>query len=219
MHESLDKYLCDKYPKIFSERCKSPQETCMCWGFPDDGWFFLIDSLCDSIQRHIDNPPMVPAKSFSNFIKWPFVWLSRWTGWYRLQPRIHYVPKVIPQVVARQVKEKFGGLRFYVSGGDDETGAMISFAERMSYSICENCGVMNEEVICTGRGWVTTLCLKCRKPEETDVHLEAQKEFEEKILAWDVARKDKANDPDPVKTQYDKAMAIVKKWQGNNGNR
>lgn len=31
-------------------------QTCMCWGFScGDGWFDLIDTLCDQIQRHIDH--------------------------------------------------------------------------------------------------------------------------------------------------------------------
>jgi len=43
----------------------------------------------------------------------------------------------INQVVATQVKSKFGELRFYVEGGDDVTDWMISFAERLSSTIKE----------------------------------------------------------------------------------
>jgi len=43
----------------------------------------------------------------------------------------------IKQVVATQVKSKFGELRFYVEGGDDVTDWMISFAERLSSTIKE----------------------------------------------------------------------------------
>ena len=56
MKEELDKKLCEKYPKIFKNRNGSMQETCMCWGFShDDGWYDIIDSLCASIQNHINN--------------------------------------------------------------------------------------------------------------------------------------------------------------------
>src|ERR1700733_7980817 len=41
-----------------------------------------------------------------------------------------------PQVVAVQVKQKMGGLRFYISGGDDEQRAMVDLAEAMSMRIC-----------------------------------------------------------------------------------
>lgn len=61
----------------------------------------------------------------------------------------------VHQVVAAQVKEKFGGLRFYVDGGDDEIYAMISFAEAMSYRMCEECGSPGTT---GGRGWIRTLC-------------------------------------------------------------
>lgn len=43
----------------------------------------------------------------------------------------------VAQVVATQVKSKFGELRFYVEGGNDVTDWMISFAERISSTIKE----------------------------------------------------------------------------------
>lgn len=55
MKRELDELLCKKYPKMFVNRNKSMQETAMCWGFScGDGWFNLIDELCDSIQHYID---------------------------------------------------------------------------------------------------------------------------------------------------------------------
>lgn len=48
----------------------------------------------------------------------------------------------IPQVVATQVKEKFGTLRFYTLGsGDERTRGMVSMAVAMSAHICEVCGL------------------------------------------------------------------------------
>ena len=44
MKDELDNKLCEKYPKIFKMRNASMQETAMCWGFPGDGWFNIIDS-------------------------------------------------------------------------------------------------------------------------------------------------------------------------------
>ena len=46
----LDRLLCSRYPRIFAERNLSPRETCMCWGFPGDGWYALIDTLCAQLQ-------------------------------------------------------------------------------------------------------------------------------------------------------------------------
>ena len=62
------------------------------------------------------------------------------------------------QVVAAQVKEKFGGLRFYTNNGDECTRGMVTMAEAMSYCICEDCG--NKATVRT-RGYVRSLCGNC----------------------------------------------------------
>ena len=54
-----------------------------------------------------------------------------------------------------QVKEKFGTLRFYYTGGDDVIDGMVRMAESMSGVTCEECGGPGKRV---GGGWVTTLC-------------------------------------------------------------
>jgi Zn finger protein HypA/HybF involved in hydrogenase expression len=64
-----------------------------------------------------------------------------------------------PQIVAAQVKEKFGGLRFYVNAGTDEQYGAIHFAEMLSYSICETCGTT--EGVKQTKGWINSLCEKC----------------------------------------------------------
>lgn len=74
----------------------------------------------------------------------------------------------IPQVVAVQVKEKFGGLRFYAIGGDDVVDGLIRFAEGLSESICEVCGSTND-VGCTN-GWLLTICKPCYETSEPNVH-------------------------------------------------
>jgi hypothetical protein len=48
-----------------------------------------------------------------------------------------------PQVVAAQVKEKFGTLRFYVDGADDVQEGLIAQAEALSERTCEYCGVLD----------------------------------------------------------------------------
>ena len=56
MQEKLDNYLVEKYPKIFINRYKGPMESCLYFGFEhNDGWFWLLDQLCESIQGYIDN--------------------------------------------------------------------------------------------------------------------------------------------------------------------
>jgi len=128
MKKELDEKLVKKYPKIFVDRYGDMKKTAMCWGFEcGDGWYWLIDNLCDSIQSYIDNNKHLN----------------------------------IPQVVAVQVKEKFGGLRFYIEGGNEYINGMISIAESMSYNICENCGTT--ENVTQTKGWVYTRCENCKK--------------------------------------------------------
>ena len=55
MDAKLEKKLFLKYTKIFAQRNLSMRETCMCWGCEcGDGWYFLIDNLCNCIQNYID---------------------------------------------------------------------------------------------------------------------------------------------------------------------
>ena len=60
----------------------------------------------------------------------------------------------------QEVKEKFGGLRFYVQGSDDFIDGIIDLAESMSYRICSECG--NQSTPQKNRGWIYTLCDSCR---------------------------------------------------------
>ena len=140
MKDELDKQLCEKYPKIFKNRRGTMQETCMHWGFEHgDGWYAIVDSLCATIQYHVDS--------------------------------LHYQHREMSQeafdeehqVVAAQVKEKFGGLRFYVDGGDDWVYGAISMAESMSYKTCEVCGAPG---VTRGTGWVQTTCDEHSKPAQ-----------------------------------------------------
>ena len=59
-----------------------------------------------------------------------------------------------------QVKEKFGGLRFYISRASDEANRLIAEAEIESYKTCESCG-SKQDVTVEG-SWVQTLCNNCR---------------------------------------------------------
>jgi len=60
-----------------------------------------------------------------------------------------------------QIKEKFGGLRFYIGEGNTEIFDIISKYEELSYEICEKCG-STEDVETGGKGWISSLCSKCR---------------------------------------------------------
>ena len=174
MKLELDKLLCEKYPKMMVNRDKPMMETCMCWGFEcGDGWFNILDQLMGNIQHHIDwkekqrtsamaynlmaaqakegnfdlfddsmkdlNNPEYKAKRLNEVIAGDF------------RP----VPESIPQVTLDQIKEKFGTLRFYYTGGDDIIDGMVRMAESMSAVTCETCGNPGQQ---RGGGWIRTLC-------------------------------------------------------------
>jgi hypothetical protein len=146
MTPDLDKKLCEKYPKIFKHRHGTVQETCMAWGFSHgDGWFNIIDTLCSVIQHHTDWKRK--REPFAGMTDEEF--------------------EEIHQPTASQVKEKFGGLRFYCGNADDYVQGAITFAESMSYRTCEDCGAQGSK---RPGGWVRTLCDSCdRRSKDPNV--------------------------------------------------
>lgn len=62
-----------------------------------------------------------------------------------------------------QIKEKFGGLRFYTNGINDEMRKIIVEAMEKSYKTCEICG---EEGTVRNNRWVRTLCDKHYKKDD-----------------------------------------------------
>ena len=77
-------------------------------------------------------------------------------GWYDI------VKNLIEELIAAgwdkqicQVKEKFGGLRFYTNSMSDECHKIVSKYENLSMETCEVCGEKGEP---RGGGWITTLC-------------------------------------------------------------
>jgi len=63
----------------------------------------------------------------------------------------------VPLPEARQIKEKLGGLRFYVAGWTRKMLDLIEKTEDKSESICEVCG--KHAMRFQSRGWVKTRCL------------------------------------------------------------
>ena len=87
-------------------------------------------------------------------------------GWYNIIDHLSsaittYTNQVtefnVFNVVVSQVKEKFGGLRFYADNTDRVVDGMIWLAEHMSENTCETCGNRGEM---RGGSWLVTLCDK-----------------------------------------------------------
>jgi len=148
MTPELDQHIREKYPLIFSQRCE------MSIG---DGWFDIIDRLCANIQSHIDNVADHRVRS----IQWneevnnpDYDWADR--SFIKREER--KVPELVEQVIATQIKEKFGTLRFYYQGGDDYIRGLEAMADSMSAVICEECGSPGERRSTEKRRWMRVLC-------------------------------------------------------------
>jgi hypothetical protein len=92
------------------------------------GWWPIIEALCANIQSHTD-------------------W---WNKNRETRP-------VVEQVVVAQIKEKFGGLRFYYDGGDDKIQGMVRMAEAWADAVCEDCGAPATKKT---TGWIRNVCDK-----------------------------------------------------------
>ena len=90
------------------------------------GWWPILEALCANIQSHID--------------------------W---QNKNHEKHPVVEQVIVEQIKEKFGGLRFYYQGGDDNVHGMVRMAESWAANCCEECCAPGKR---RDGGWIRTLC-------------------------------------------------------------
>ena len=66
-------------------------------------------------------------------------------------------------LVVEQIKEKFGDLRFYYSGGDEFCAGAVHMAEAMTAHVCEICG--NPGEINKEGYWLSCRCEKCRTEE------------------------------------------------------
>ena len=94
-----------------------------------EGWWPIIYSLSSQINSHVK--------------------------WKQEQKEKYGRGDGCPSVIVRQVKEKFGGLRFYHDGGDDMVDGMVRMAESWAAHSCEVCGAPGKS---REGGWIRTLC-------------------------------------------------------------
>jgi hypothetical protein len=119
------------FPKMFEGRYGG-----FCIG---PGWWPILEALCSQIHSYTEwrnNTREALLKS---------------------NPHNQKIPEAVPQVVVQQIKEKFGGLRFYYNGGDDHIQGMVRMAEIWAGSVCEECGHLGKS---RNTGWIKTLCDK-----------------------------------------------------------
>lgn len=135
MNQELQDKLYQKYPNLFSNKDTDIMSSCMAWGIEcNNGWYEILSSLCWMIKQHEDN----------------IIWRTE----YRRKQDIEYKSEYFP-VKFDQIKEKYGGLRVYFSGGDEYIEGLVSMAEAISYKVCEVCGNKGES---NKSGWISVRC-------------------------------------------------------------
>lgn len=133
-----------RYPRVFGSRAHTHDAgatdadgdltTIHQWEF-GFGWDGLIESLAAAIDREMERDPRIS------------------TGYVDEQGL------EMPPFCITQMKEKFGGLRFYYEGGNLRIHGLAEMTEQMSYSMCEVCSDIGHQS--KNGAWMSTLCPDC----------------------------------------------------------
>ncbi|WP_208322524.1 hypothetical protein [Mumia sp. ZJ430] len=117
----------------------------------DDGGHLPEDALSSLLQRFPDG--------------WG-QWIDCDRGWFPLLAALDAdLAAVCPEYELRQVKQKYGSLRYYAEpcedhrAVDDEFRALIASAEKRSSRTCESCGAPGRRS--ASDHWYRTLCAAC----------------------------------------------------------
>jgi len=132
------KELIKKYPELF-EREEEPSPYSQRGIECGEGWYELLDILCDQITTYELDRKRREGETYS--------------------------------VSVQQIKEKYGTLRYYLSGADAYVNGLVAMAESMSAHICEECG---EKGVLHTKAWYKVRCHECYHTEDE----RAQKEWE-----------------------------------------
>lgn len=167
VHDNFAKRMAEKFPRYFGEGCRYG-------GFAiGEGWYPIVESLVGQIDHytkwrrnmraHDLRKLRAKKQGLDAMIKFmagkgaraPTDWDIERAGQameedFRITPRVEWIR-------VHQIKEKFGGLRFYYDGGCDEIHGMVTMAEVWAHHACETCGNVGTQ---RSGGWIRTLCDK-----------------------------------------------------------
>ncbi|HDS1796967.1 MULTISPECIES: hypothetical protein [Pseudomonas] len=125
-------------------------------------------------EDFISKYPLLFAQSEVNPLGVPYWGIECGAGWHLIleklcrQVQSHVDNQKVEQVVFRQIKEKYGALRVYYSGGDDYVEGLVDMIEAVSTVICESCSAPAKLTKLKG-GWIKTVCEKCRQKFESQI--------------------------------------------------
>jgi hypothetical protein len=162
-YEQFSKHMAEKYPRYCGEGRHFG-------GFAvGPGWYPILEALIGQIDSYTKWRRRMRAEDLRNqrlarkgrdavmakltrgrpsAFSWEEERADKIMAGVDITPRVDYI-------CIEQIKEKFGGLRFYYSGGDDTIGGMVTMAEVWAGRSCETCGNVGKS---RGGGWIQTLC-------------------------------------------------------------
>jgi len=159
MDKKLQDKLFKKYPELFRQKNLSMRETCMCWGLScSAGWYTLLDNLCSWLNWNMkNNSHMFPQVEFTQ-IKEKFGTLRAYyttralteDEYNKLKKKEVFLPKTYKEYLKSDL----------IRGGEEISG-VVSFAEHLSGTICEICGLPGKTIEINK--WWHTVCSKHEK--------------------------------------------------------
>jgi hypothetical protein len=136
VHDNFAAKMAEKFPRYFGEGKRYG-------GFAiGEGWYLIIEALMNQIHHYTKWKRNMRARDLKN--------VRAGDTSIEVTPKVNWIE-------VNQIKEKFGGLRFYYSGGDDEISGMVRMAEVWADHSCETCGDRGKR---RSGGWIRTLCDK-----------------------------------------------------------
>ena len=165
VHDTFAAKMAEKYPRYFGEGKRYG-------GFAiGEGWYPIIEILVGQIDHYtkwkrntrahdlkVERARNKGRDALLAFLcrgKPPTMWDEERADEILENP--HTVTPKVEWIEVHQIKEKFGGLRFYYGGGDEHISGMETMAEIWAGRTCEKCGERGER---RHGGWIRTLCDK-----------------------------------------------------------
>lgn len=162
-YEEFEKKMAEKYPRYFGEDKHYG-------GFAiGEGWYPIIEALVGQIDHYtkwkrntraydlrLDRARDRGRDAVLKFIckgREPRDWDEERADEIMAVPQ--RITECVPWINVAQIKEKFGGLRFYYDGGDEHISGMVTMAESWAHRTCEQCGNKGKQ---RDGGWIRTLC-------------------------------------------------------------
>lgn len=164
-YEEFEKHMAEKYPRYFGEGKRYG-------GFAiGEGWFPIIESLVGQIDHYTKwrrnmrayDLRLARAKAKGRDAVLKYITKGKSIPSFYDEDRADVImendqrpiTEKVNWICIEQIKEKFGGLRFYYQGGDEHVSGMVTMAEVWANHTCETCGNKGER---RSGGWIRTLC-------------------------------------------------------------